>query len=260
MCRARRCTGSDSPPSLHRPSQHQPPVNTRKHQAPSTQTIPVQPPRCAVRGSARVQPPHGHSPGPVSTSPRSKPASSRHPQHFLVSRPHQNPCTPAHGSPKTKPGILFSPTGRTLVFRQHQRPGRSRTRLANSKSIRSLASPQRELGGVCLPRSTLKAPAKTSLPPVSTSHPPTRVGGSPRFAKLPPPHSWGGGARKGGGEVQQGRVSQKNSRPKAKILPPHFAPPHPNFHQIFFKNFRQLLSEQRNLCVNNPWKWIGSTL
>jgi len=120
-----------------------------------------------------------------------------------VSRHRQNPCTPAHGSPKAKPGILFSPTGRILVFRQHQRPGRSRTRLANSKSNRSLASPRRQARGVCLPRCTLKATAKTCLPPVSTSHPPTRVGGSPRFAKLPPPHSWGGGARKGGGEVSE---------------------------------------------------------
>ena len=91
----------------------------------------------------------------------------------------------------------------TLLFRQRQSTGRSRTRLAKAKSNRSLASPRHQAGGVCLPRSTLKAPAKTSLPPVSASHPPTRVGGSPRFAKLPPPHSWGGGARKGGGEVSE---------------------------------------------------------
>jgi len=134
-CRARQCTGSASPRSLTRPSQHQPPLKTRKQQPPSTQTIPVQPPRRAVRGSARAQPPHGHSPGPVSTSPGSKPPSTIHPQHFLVFRQHQNPCTPAHGSPKTKPGILFSPTGCTLVFRQHQRPGRSRTRLTKTKKL-----------------------------------------------------------------------------------------------------------------------------
>jgi len=98
---------------------------------------------------------------------------------------------------------LLRLTVQTLLFRQRQSTGRSRTRLANAKSNRSLASPRNQAEGVCLPRSTLKAPAKTSLPPVSASHPPTRVGGSPRFAKLPPPHSWGGGARKGGGEVSE---------------------------------------------------------
>jgi len=35
-CRARQCTGSASPRSFARPSQHQPPVKTRKHQAPSS--------------------------------------------------------------------------------------------------------------------------------------------------------------------------------------------------------------------------------
>ena len=55
---------------------------------------------------------------------------------YSASRQRQNPCTPAHGSPKTKPGILFSPTGHTLVFRQHQRPGRSRTRLTKTKKLR----------------------------------------------------------------------------------------------------------------------------
>jgi len=59
--------------------------------------------RRAVRGSARVQPPHGHSPSPVSTSPQSKTASTRHRHHVLVSRQRQNPCTPAHGSPKKNP-------------------------------------------------------------------------------------------------------------------------------------------------------------
>ena len=63
--------------------------------------------RRAVRASARVQPSHGHSPGPVSTSPQSKTASTRHRHHVLVSRQRQNPCTLAHGSPKTKPGIFF---------------------------------------------------------------------------------------------------------------------------------------------------------
>ena len=51
-----------------------------------------------------------------------------------VRRQRQNPCTLAHGSPKTKPGIFFSPTGHTLVFRQPQRPGRSRTRLTKTKN------------------------------------------------------------------------------------------------------------------------------
>jgi len=98
VCRARKCTGSDSPRSLARPSQHQPPVKTCKHQAPSTQTIPVQPPRCAVRGSARVQTPHGHSPGPVSTSPRSKPASTRHrPRKPYPSNLQGVPCAGVHG-------------------------------------------------------------------------------------------------------------------------------------------------------------------
>ena len=98
VCRARKCTGSASPPSLHRPSQHQPPVNTRKHQAPSTQTLPVQPPRCAMRGSARVQTPHGHSPGPVSTSPQSKPASTRHHPHKPYPSNLQGvPCAKVHG-------------------------------------------------------------------------------------------------------------------------------------------------------------------
>ena len=159
--------------------------------------------------------------GPTQNTPKptSRPANpfpTRHPSHrtslhtpsrlrdnALVLQHRQNPRTPAHGSPKTKPGILFSPIGHTLVFRQHQSTGRSRTRLAKAKSNRFLASPRRQTGGVCLPRSTLKVPTKTSLPPVSASHPPTRVGGSPRFAKLPPPHSWGGGARKGGGEVSE---------------------------------------------------------
>ena len=55
-----------------------------------------------------------------------------------VRRQRQNPCTLAHGSPKTKPGIFFSPTGHTLVFRQPQRPGRSRTRLTKTKKLRAL--------------------------------------------------------------------------------------------------------------------------
>jgi len=98
VCRARKCTGSDSPRSLARPSQHQPPVKTRKRQAPSTQTIPVQPPRRTVRGSARVQPPHGHSTTPVSTSYRSKPASTRHHPHKPYPSNLQGvPCAEVHG-------------------------------------------------------------------------------------------------------------------------------------------------------------------
>ena len=78
--------------------------------------------RRAKRGRARVQPPHGHSPGPVSTSPRSKPASTSHPQHFLVSGPHQNPCTPAHRSPKPFTPINHQPT-RLQASRMRQRLG-----------------------------------------------------------------------------------------------------------------------------------------
>ena len=64
-------------------------------------------------------------------------------------------------------------------------------------------APVARRGGVCLPRSHLKPTAETSPLPVRATHPPTRVGGSPRFAKLPTPHGWGGGARKGGGEVSR---------------------------------------------------------
>jgi len=99
---------------------------------------------------------------------------------YSASRQRQNPCTPAHGSPKTKPGILFSPTGHTLVFRQHQRPGRSRTRLTKTKKLRVFV-------------------VKNSPQISATTH-------------------------------QRTEISK----------------------QIFSKNFSQLLSEQRHLCVNNP--------
>ena len=36
-----------------------------------------------------------------------------------------------------------------------------------------------------------------------------------------------------------------------------YAPTHSHFHQIFFQNFPQLLSEHRHLCVNNPIMWRG---
>jgi len=122
VCRARKCTGSDSPRSLARPSQHQPPVKTRKHQAPSTQTLPVQPPRCAVRGSARVQTPHGHSPDPVSTSPRSKPASTRHrPRKPYPSNLQGMPCAGVHGF--RLPTVTPPPQSAPATSQNPQAPG-----------------------------------------------------------------------------------------------------------------------------------------
>ena len=54
--------------------------------------------RRAVRGSARVQPPHGHSPGPVSTRPNSKPPTPRHRPHKPSPSNLQGvPCAAVHG-------------------------------------------------------------------------------------------------------------------------------------------------------------------
>ena len=75
-----------------------------------------------------------------------------------VSRQRQNPCTPAHGSPK-------------------------------AKSNASLASPRRQAGGVCLPRCTLKAPAVTVCIPSAPVTPQLalRAGQNPAYPHSPSP-------------------------------------------------------------------------
>ncbi len=51
-----------------------------------------------MRGSARVKPPHGHSPGPVSTRPNSKPPTPRHRPHKPSPSNLQGvPCAAVHG-------------------------------------------------------------------------------------------------------------------------------------------------------------------
>ena len=75
-----------------------------------------------------------------------------------VSRHSQNPCTPAHGSPK-------------------------------AKSNASLASPRRQARGVCLPRCTLKAPAVTVCIPSAPVTPQLalRAGQNPAYPHSPSP-------------------------------------------------------------------------
>ena len=134
VCRARKCTGSDSPRSLPRPSQHQLPVKTRKHQTPSTQTIPVQPPRCAVRESARVQTPHGHSPGPVSTSHQSKPASTRHHPHKPYPSNLQGvPCAEVHGF--SLPTVTPPPQSAPATGQNPQAPGTLNTSWSPARTL-----------------------------------------------------------------------------------------------------------------------------
>ena len=77
----------------------------------------------------------------------------------------------------------------TLLFRQRQSTGRSRTRLAKAKSNRSLASPRRQARGVCLPRCTLKAPAVTVCIPSAPVTPQLalRAGQNPAYPHSPSP-------------------------------------------------------------------------
>ncbi len=161
-----------------------------------------------------------------------------------VSRHSQNPCTPAHGSPK-------------------------------AKSNASLASPRRQARGVCLPRCTLKAPAVTVCIPSAPVTPQLalRAGQNPAYPHSPSPWM----ERGPGGEVffwllffsvstggpgtpvpGSQRQRQKNFAPFASSWRKnpsnlsHYAPTHTNFQANFFQKFSQLLSEQRHLCVNNP--------
>ena len=56
------------------------------------------------------------------------------------------------------------------------------------------------------------------------------------------------------------KITSRPSRLRGEKFPSNlssYAPTHSHFHQIFFQNFSQLLSEHRHLCVNNPIMWRG---
>ena len=147
-----------------------------------------------MRGSARVQPPHGHSPGPVITSPRSKPASTRHRPHKPFPSNLQGvPCAEVHAfrlptvtpPPQSAPATGQNPQTPDTIHTNHTRPTSKVCRArkcTGSDSPRSLARPSQHQP----PVKTRKHQAPSSCPGLPPA--PEPVHSRARLAKTLHPH------------------------------------------------------------------------
>ena len=106
---------------------------------------------------------------------------------LLASRLRQNPCTPAHGSPKPKTRKPFTSCRSNASFSSAP-VNRALPHPARQGKIQSFLGKPPSPGEGCLPPTLhLESSGCNSLHPVSASHPPTSVEGwpKPRLSALP---------------------------------------------------------------------------
>jgi len=153
--------GAHNPPKPRTPINHQPArllsdADKTQHQPQHLNQFSSFFLRRAVRGSARVQTPHGHSPGPVSTSPGSKPASARHRPHKPYPSNLQGvPCAAVHGF--SLPTVIRPAQSAPATSQNPQAPGTVITSWSPTRTrTRALPSTNRQKP---TPQSTINQPA-----------------------------------------------------------------------------------------------------
>ena len=260
--------------------------------APLPLTTPHPPPqRFALSSGVPCAAVHGFnlptatSPNPVSTSTSPKSATTSHQNPTTVTRPHQYPCTPAHGSPNAKTilplsihgegqggEVFFCGQGGEVFFcgqaarsssghsvsRQHQRPRRSRTGLTKEKTKTYLGSTS-SWAKAHFPPAPEPVHSRARLAKCQNNSPPLSIHGEGQGGEV---FFCGGKALRSSSGSRRGQFSSQRQkilraqRPFVVInSPQNPGPTHQRTHiftRKFFQMVCQLLSEHRCLGVNNP--------